>query len=42
VTVSKWQEFVIFDVSVAGIKKTTASDCGCGGGEIRTFYSCLI
>jgi len=27
---------------VAGIKETTAGDCGCGGGETRTLYSCLI
>ena len=43
VTVSKWQEFVIFDGCVAGIKKTSASDCGYGGGGgTRTLYSCLI
>ena len=28
---------------VAGIKETTASDCGYGGGgETGTLYSCLI
>jgi hypothetical protein len=35
VTVSKWQEYEIFDVCVAWIKKTTVSDCGFGGGETR-------